>query len=157
MKKLRSLLSLTALMLALAVVVPSCKSGPSDAELTTAVQAATAGTPGVSVTVKDGTVTLAGEVADDIAKTNAENAAKGVEGVKGVANNLTVKPVVINTDAALTNSVNAALTAYPGITATVADGVVTLRGEVKKADLQKLMETMQGLNPKKVDNQLSVK
>ncbi|WP_262492540.1 hypothetical protein [Niabella ginsenosidivorans] len=31
-----------------------------------------------------------------------------------------------------------------------ADGTVTLTGEIKKADLQKLMQKVQGTHPKKV-------
>ncbi len=145
------------MMVAMSAVITACKSGPSDAELTASVQSATSSTPGVNVSVAKGVVTLSGEVADDLAKTAAENAAKGVAGIKSVTNSLTVKPVVINPDIALTTAVNATLTAFKGVTADVKDGVITLRGEVKKADLPKLMEAMQSLNPKKVDNQLSSK
>ncbi len=156
MKKMKSLVATAIMMLALSVMV-ACKSGPSDTELKTSVSTAVAATPGVMVAVEKGVVTLTGEVADDLAKTGAEAAAKGVEGVKSVVNSLTVKPVVINPDAALIAAAGAVVGAYPGVTADVQDGVVTLRGEIKKADLQKLIQAIQALSPKKVENQLSVK
>jgi len=156
MKRMKSIMAAAVMMLALSVMV-ACKSGPSDAELTTSVKTATAATPGVNVSVDKGVVTLSGEVADDMAKSAAETSAKAVAGVKSVVNSITVKPVVINPDVALTTAVNAIVGAYNGVTADVMDGVITLRGEIKKADLPKLMEAVQGLNPKKVENQLSVK
>ena len=54
-------------------------------------------------------------------------------------------------DDPLTQSVNDALTAFPGVTATVNDGTVTLMGQVDKAYRQKLMMAVQALKPKKVD------
>ena len=42
--------------------------------------------------VKDGVVTLSGQVKDEAAKSSAETTAKGVKGVKSVINNLTVAP-----------------------------------------------------------------
>jgi hypothetical protein len=53
--------------------------------------------------------------------------------------------------------VDAAIANYAGITADINDGVVTLRGDIKRADLQKLMVSLNALRPKKIDNQLSVK
>ena len=41
--------------------------------------------------------------------------------------------------------------------ADVKDGVVTLTGEIKKASLPKLMQSLMALKPKKVDNKLTVK
>jgi hypothetical protein len=46
---------------------------------------------------------------------------------------------------------------YAGVTATINDGIVTLTGEIKKADLQKLMMALNSLKPKKVDNKLVIK
>ena len=41
--------------------------------------------------------------------------------------------------------------------ASVNDGVITLTGEINKADLPKLMQKVNALNPRKVENKLVVK
>jgi osmotically-inducible protein OsmY len=114
--------------------------------------------------VKDGIVTLSGECKDDAAKTNAESIVKEVPGVASVVNNCTIAapppapaPVVIAADDPLTKGVKDATKDYPGVTATVKDGVVTLTGEIKKADLKKLMQSLHTLKPKKIENQLTIK
>ena len=111
--------------------------------------------------MKDGVVTLTGEVKDDASKASAETVAKGVKGVKSVVNNLTVAPapapVVITADDPLKTSVDATLKDFAGVSASVQDGVVTLTGEIKRADLQKLMMALNTLKPKKIENKLTIK
>jgi len=69
------------------------KLSKKDADLKKAVEAAISAFAGATVSdVKNGAVTLSGEVADDAAKSGAEAAAKAVKNVKSVVNNLTVKP-----------------------------------------------------------------
>ncbi|HEV8270978.1 MAG TPA: BON domain-containing protein [Chitinophagaceae bacterium] len=143
----------------------SCKGKTSDADVKTSVDnaiAANASLSGVSTSVKDGVVTLSGEVKDDAAKASAETAARGINGVKSVTNNLTVAPppaapVVITADDPLKASVDATIKDYPGVAATIQDGVVTLTGEIKRADLQKLMKSLNTLKPKKIENKLTIK
>ena len=144
----------------------SCKQKTSDADLKTSIDQAFAGTggnlAGAYVDVKDGVVTLTGEVKDDAAKASAETFAKGINGVKSVVNNLTVAPppsapVVITADDPLKVSVDATIKTYPGVSATIQDGVVTLTGEIKRADLQKLMMALNTLKPKKIENKLTIK
>jgi len=143
----------------------SCKGKMSDADVKTSVDnaiAANASLSGVSTSVKDGVVTLSGEVRDDAAKASAEAAARGINGVKSVTNNLTVAPppsapVVITADDPLKASVDATIKAYPGVVANIQDGVVTLTGEIKRADLQKLMVALNTLKPKKIENKLTIK
>lgn len=132
----------------------ACKTGPKDADVKANVES-TVGN-GVTATVNNGAVTLTGEVADDAAKAAAETAAQGVEGVKSVTNNITVTPVEISADPALANNVAAEVAKYPGVNATVTDGVVTLRGTISKADLPNLMSALMAMNPKNVENQLTV-
>lgn len=66
-------------------------------------------------------------------------------------------PVEITPDASLQQSVSSVLAAYPGVTAEVKDGVVTLRGNVTQAELQDLIRKVQELKPRKVENQLVIK
>jgi hyperosmotically inducible periplasmic protein len=141
----------------------SCKQKTTDADLKTAVDNAIAANSTLSGTytdVKDGVVTLTGEVKDDAAKTSAETAARGINGVKSVVNNLTVAPppVEITPDDPLKASVENAIKPYPGVKATIQNGVVTLSGEIKKADLKKMMMALNSLKPKSIDNtQLTIK
>ncbi len=72
-------------------------------------------------------------------------------------NTTTEAPVVVNTDTQLRTSVDALVREYNGVQAEVNDGVIVLRGSIKKDDLQKLVQKIQELRPKKVDNQLIIK
>lgn len=141
----------------------ACK--PNDSKLQQAVTEKLMATPGVSATVKDGVVTLNGEVTDDTAKQTAEDAAKNVKGVKSVTNNITVQvpvptppPVSINPDEVLKTTLDSTYKAagYSGITVSVMDGVVTLEGKAKKSDLRKIMQAAQEAKPKKVNNKLTL-
>lgn len=166
MKKRISSVLLSLLMVAFVTTVfNSC--GPKDADIQTAVTAAISALPdmgGISAAVKDGAVTLTGECKDDASKAALEAAVKAVKGVKSVVNNTTVAPpppppapVEISADDILSKAVNDAIKDYSGVKAEVKDGVVTLTGEIKKADLPKLMQTVMASKPKKVDNKLVIK
>ena len=48
-------------------------------------------------------------------------------------------------------------TIFDDISAMVKDGVVTLTGDVKKADLPKVMQAVSALHPKKIENKATVK
>jgi osmotically-inducible protein OsmY len=65
-------------------------------------------------------------------------------------------PVEISPDENLRTAVKDATKDYPTVTATVANGEVTLTGTLERSKLQKLMQTLQSLNPKKVNNQLTL-
>src|SRR5687767_666641 len=83
-------------LLGLAVVLLAACGGKSDAELQKAIsdKLAAERVAGVTVSVKDGVATLAGEVADVTVRNKAESAAKSVEGVKSVdATKVTLKPL----------------------------------------------------------------
>ena len=163
-KKINKVLAIPLLVFFLMASLISCKQKVSDADLKTSVDnaiAANTSLSGANATVKDGVVTLSGEVKDDAAKASAETVAKGVKGTKSVVNNLTVAPapapVVITADDPLKASVDATLRTYPGVSATIQDGVVTLTGEIKRADLQNLMMALNTLKPKKIENKLTIK
>ncbi len=153
----RNLLFVTGFLFFLA----SCK--PNDAAIAESVKSKVNTISGVVVDVKDGVVTLSGQVADDAARTSAETAVQGVKGMKSVVNNITVTPpppapVVINPDDVLRGGIDSIFAArgYKGITATVSGGVVTLMGNVKRADLTKVMQAANELKPKQVKNQMNI-
>ena len=148
----------------LAAFLSSCKRGPSDETLTQNVRAKLNADPplasqAINVTAKDGVVTLAGTVNSDLDKSRAEQLARSVEGVKSVNNNLTPKPVVIARDDPLKTAVVANLNKYgiTGITVSVANGEVTLEGNLPRAKLQDAMKAANEAHPRKVNNKLNLK
>lgn len=154
---------LTAAALIATVSFVSCK--PKDADVQKNVQEKEA--TGIMVEVKDGVATLTGEVADDAAKAKAEEIAKENKDVKSVVNNITIAaPVattpavttpVIAVDDVLTKGVMDATKDFSTVKAEVKDGIVWLNGELKKADLPKLMMALNALKPKKIENKLTIK
>ena len=160
MKK-TSLISMLALALLLGVGVSSCK--PKDADIQKAVQTAIAANPdaaGVAAVVEKGVVTLTGEVKDEAASVALNALAAGQKGVKSVVNSLTVvppAPVISASDQVLIDGLITALKDNPTVTTAVKDGIITMTGEVKKADLPKILQKISALKPVKIDNQLTVK
>ena len=152
-------------MIAAATLMAAC--GKSDGDLTKAVtdKLAADKVTGVTASVKDGVATLSGEVADVTVKSKAEASAKGVEGVKSVTNNITLKALPAaqapdSGDQMLQGTINENLK-KAGVTtvmATVSDGNVTLTGTVTStADLAKANEAAMSTHPKHVDNKVEVK
>ena len=88
----------------------------------------------IKVTVENGWVTLKGEVDWYYQKTSAEDAVQHLWGVKGVMNEITVKPQVTPSD--VKNKIEAAfrrsavLDAH-GITVDTYEGKLTLRGSIR--------------------------
>lgn len=162
MKKITTLI----LSLALLATLFSCK--PSDEKIGEAVKMALSANPAlnpVSASVKEGIVTLSGEVETDELKALAESILSSVKGLKSVINNVTVKPkgptpeeLKKMADDRLLSLVNEAFSKYSvtGITATVIDSVVTLTGDVKRADLQNVMKAAMETAPKKVENKMNI-
>lgn len=145
------------LVMGLSLMV-ACKGKPKDADIQAKVNEALKNAPGVMAEVKEGMVTLSGQVADDAAKASAETLAKTAEGVKEVTNNITVMPpvatqptVTVAADDALTTGVATAVKDFPGVTATVSDGVVTVTGDIAVVKWKKLKMALDALKPKKVD------
>ncbi len=156
---------LTALSLAVVLLLGAC-GGKSDAELQTDVTNALNGdtaTSGVTATVNEGVATLTGEVETEEAKAKAETLAK-VEGIKSVANNVTVKapappPMAEGTDEMVQEKMETALKAKgcDGATVEVKDGVATLRGTVATAKYEECFMAASEAGAKKVENQLGKK
>jgi osmotically-inducible protein OsmY len=89
----------------------------------------------IAAAVKDGVVTLSGFVTSYWEKDAAEKAAKRVYGVKGVANDIEVKPSSIQTDPEIARDVVHELERHIGIpsdriTVTVKNGWATLEGSI---------------------------
>lgn len=157
-KTLSKLLLLVSAVVLISSTTPGCKSKVNDADVKTSVEAALQANPqtaGLMVDVKDGVATVSGEAKDETAKATATELAAAVKGVKSVENNVSIAPppppVQITADDPLTTAVKDATKDYPGVTATVNDGVIAVSGELKSASWKKLKMTLDGLRPKKVD------
>lgn len=159
-QKMKKLLTSIVLMVftILAINLASCKGKVKDADIKAAVETALKADPmaaGALVDVKDGVATLTGECKDEMCKKLCADIAGKIKGVKSVVNNCTVTPppppVEVSADDPLTKAVTDALKAFPDVSATVKDGIITLTGKIAKADRQKLMMALQALKPKKVD------
>jgi len=163
MKRTSSLLSGIIVL----AFVAAC--GPNDEKISAAVTEALKTNPSLSIvnsSVKDGVVTLSGEVDSEELKTAAQSAIASVPGVKSVTNSLTVKPkgpspeeLKKQADDALVAKVKENFATYKveGVTATANDGVVTLTGEIKRANLQNAMKAAMESGATKVENQLTIK
>jgi hyperosmotically inducible protein len=152
---------LTVLMFAIALFLSAC--GKSDADLTKAVNDKLAADKiaGVTATVKDGVVTLTGEVADVTVKTKAEASAKAVEGVKSVdVSKLNLKPLPTATpaapDPALTGKITESLkkAGCTGASVAVTNGKVTVTGQVPNAKYAECIQVIQQSGITGIDNQL---
>lgn len=143
---------------------------PKDADIKTAVENKLKEKPDMvtaTVDVTSGVATLNGECKDAMCKAECEKMAKDVKGVKSVVNNLaiaapppppmTTAPVTISPDDTLSKAVTDATKDFASVKADVKDGVVTLTGDIKKADLKTLMMSLNSLKPKKIENKLTVK
>lgn len=147
---------------AIAVTMPSCSSKVPDPEVKTKVEAVV--TPGVTVEVKDGVVTLSGSVNNDADKASVEAAVKNLDkkaGVKSIVNNITVTPpppppasVTTTLDAATQKKVTDGLKDIKGVTVTFNAEKAVLAGEVSKADRVKIMQILASAKVKSDVSQL---
>ena len=71
--------------------------------------------------------------------------------------NTTSTPVQVSTDDALRTGVTDATKDFPGVNASVSDGVITLTGEIAKDSYPTLKQTLDALRPKQVINNLNYK
>ena len=129
----------------------SCKKKLKDTDIQASIEAvlsADADMRSTMVTVQDGVATISGECKDEACKAKCEAAVAKVEGVKSVVNNCTVAPpppVVPPVSDALSQAVADAVKDFPGVQTSLTDGVLTLTGEIKRSDLQSLMQRLNAL------------
>jgi len=159
---MKAKLFLVAAVLFAGITLNSC--GPNDKQLQQAVTTGvSAVSSAVSSDVQKGVVTLSGVVNSPELKDAAEKAAAAVKGIKSVVNNIEVKvpEPVINPDDVLNKTISAAIAAggdvFKNVVVAVKDSEVTLTGDVKKANLKKLLQIVSEAQPKKVNNNLTIK
>ncbi len=138
-------------------VMVSCNNKPDDKQIQDNVTKQLQNNKnyaGVNSSVKEGVVTLTGMCEGDNCVTDIEKNIKAVDGVTKVENNI-VKDN--STDMTMRTSIQTIITKYPGVQADVAAGVIVLRGDIDRDNLQSLMSELSALHPEKIDNQLVVK
>ena len=86
---------------------------------------------------------------------NKKEEAKTVEPT--TVNTPAADPVEISTDDALQTGLKDATKDYPGVNATVSNGEITLTGEIQRSRLPNLMQSLNSLRPKKINNNLTIK
>lgn len=159
-------MKIKSILLGMGLAVSLVACAPKDADIEKQISEKLSDTPSVQVTVHEGVATIVGTCDDGAFKKNIERSVKAVKGVKSVVNNCqfpqpNVEPaaaaVIINSDGDLDKSVGKVIKAYKGVSATVVGGVVTLSGEIKRSELQPLIQSVQELKPQKVDNKLIIK
>jgi hyperosmotically inducible periplasmic protein len=159
MKQIKKILLAFVLMGTLSFSLTSCKNEPKDSDLVSKAKSVIP--EGVSIDVKKGVATLSGEYIDDTAKQSTENAVKAIPGIKSVEDNATVKAASNNVedsmDSVLKSKVNELLKGYNGVTADINNGIVTLNGELNRDELPKLMQAINALQPKKIEQKLLLK
>ncbi len=150
---------LTVLSLAV-VLLAACGKNDADVQKAVAAKLAADNVTGVTVAVKDGVATLTGEVADITVKSKAVASAKGVEGVKSVNDNVTLKalptPVPAPADPMLKGKVeeNLKKAGCTGATVAIADGTVTLTGTVPESKFVECVKIVNESGAGKLDNRL---
>ncbi|MCD7973124.1 MAG: BON domain-containing protein [Candidatus Azobacteroides sp.] len=117
----------------------------------------------VTSTVHDGVITLNGTVDTQDMKNSLEMNVRNITNVKSVVNNVTVNnaapEIAINHDNTLRSNLESQLNSagYNDVRVDVRDGEVILTGDVKRDDLQRVMQLANETNPRKVTNQLTIK
>ena len=159
----------TILTLAAALFLVACGKSDTDLQKAAADKLTAEKVAGVTVAVKDGIATLSGEVADITVKTKAETTVKGVEGIKSVSNNCTLKPLpappalsaveVPQSDSMKKGIIDESLKkmGISGVTVDVKEGVATLSGTIPKDRLAEATKAAMEADVTKVNNQLKTK
>ena len=89
-------------------------------------------------------------------KGKAKDEGNTVDTTTNVAPTPAPAPVEITADDSLTTGVKDATKDYPGVNATVNNGEITLTGEIQRSRLPNLMQSLNSLKPKKINNQLTI-
>ncbi len=159
-------MKIKSILLGISLAFSLFACAPKDADIQKNIALKLGDTPEIQVTVVDGVATITGLCKDETFKQETESIVKGVKGVKSVVNACELPPsnaepvpatVIVNSDNDLHKSVYKVIKAYAGVNATVTGGVITLSGEIKREQLKPLMQSLQELKPKQVDNKLTIK
>ncbi|MBS1512663.1 MAG: BON domain-containing protein [Bacteroidetes bacterium] len=143
---------MTGVVVAAALSFASCK--PKDADIKEKVDAAIKANPmmsGAVADVKDGVVTITGEMKDSACKALCNDAFKDIKGIDHVVNNATVTPpppppvpasVTSTLDDAAMQKVKDGLKDFTGVTVTFEGDKAVLAGEVTAKQRMTIMQML---------------
>ena len=146
--------------------VHSCRSPESDDELRSKIEDELKTTAGIEVEVKEGNVTLDGQIGSDSLKQEIEDKTRliGGEDIKSIHNNIIVnlpepedarekyhEIVGGAIDSTLTRDVNRVLEDFPTITAQVKEGIIIATGNIEKLRIDTLKKRLAHIKPKGID------
>ncbi len=157
MKYLHNRLIVLSIFIFSAFFIISCDNKPTDEQIQQNISTKLQNEPAmakISATVTDGVVILTGNCEGDDCKTKAESMVQEVEGVQSVENNIQQDT---STDLTLRSSVQSIISKYEGVQADVAAGNIVLRGSISRDQVQPMMNELEALEAKSIDNQLVVK
>ena len=148
----------SGIIAALLISVAGCGQKEKDkdikADITTKAQSEIA-FAGVHYTVNKGVVDLWGTCPSEKEKHKVETTVGKIAGVKKIINQVVLGPVVLDENFSLKQSVDSALKNYSLVSAQVSNGIVTLTGEAKADEVQKIQESLQKLSVN-IDNRIIV-
>lgn len=154
---------LIAIIFLMNMMLLACQ--PSDKALKAAVNEKLSMIPGISADVKNGVVTLSGEVSDEVAKSAAEDALKGMKGVKSIQDSIRIKvvmpltpPVVHTPEELLKKALDSvySVNGFNDITVVVTKDEIVLNGTAKRKQLNKAVQLAQRLANRKVTNEIKI-
>lgn len=158
---MKKLLLMMACVFTVGLTFQACKSG--DQKIKTDVDKVLTQYKNVTSVVNDGAVTLAGAVETQQERSTIETQVKAVKNVRAVMNNIIVTgggmPSATSQDAMLQSAIRTSLSAagYNSVIVSVQNGEVTLSGDLNRADLTKVMQMANEVNPSRVINNLNLK
>lgn len=147
-------------MLLSGLFMQSC--GPDDVKIATDVRnVLLLNYPQASSSVRSGIVTLTGVVDTEEKKADAEKLVREVDGVKNVVNDIEVRASVseINRDLTMKASINNALfeAKITTVEVEVKDQVVTLKGDIKKGDKDRILNMVKKAGAKDIVDNMNAK
>lgn len=138
------------------LLATSCQTDVSDVELEKQIRSALNQHPDIQIIVEDRQVTLSGTATSEEERRQIERTTKAVDpkAVQNIVNNIaaTATPDEIDpADADLQARANEFTKSFPNIEVVVAEGIITVTGELNQQQAQKLKAGLDTLNSEGVD------
>jgi hypothetical protein len=141
----------------LMIIAVGCTTSDSEIKGDVATKAQTdINFAGVKYTVQNSIVLLTGNCPSVESRDAVVKKVKNIKVIKGLINQITIGPVILNYNPVLKQSVDSVLKTYPTVQADVTQTDVVLKGTAKKGDIGKLMPVISKLDPGRVQNKIKV-
>lgn len=164
---MKKMLFIIACVIMSGIALQSCKPSDTTIQRTVETELRNKSYGSVTSSVRNGIVTLTGQVENEQEKASIENTVKSLKDVKSVVSEIVVRPmptantttITVNPDETINTFITSRLNEgnYKNVKVEVKDGEVTLTGDLKRADLTKVMQIANEAKAKKVNNKLNLK